>query len=129
MLECFRHRSNVRHLPVSATCRPSSHHFARSCCPGSAPESSFDAAIAQAFRQELVDYSPAAKPADSAKPAESAKPPTKFRTVDPDPDAVRPVRGGGPVVELEVSIVRGFEPVEAADEGEPEPDAAPERAK
>jgi chromosome segregation ATPase len=83
--------------------------------------SSFDAAIAQAFRQELVDYSSGAKPAASAQPV------TKFRTVDPDPDAVRPVRAGGPVVELEAALVRELEPVEAPD-GESQPDAAPERS-
>ena len=96
---------------------------------------SFDAAIAQAFRQELVDYS-------EPKPAASAKPVTKFRTVEPDPATVRTVRAGGPVVELEASLVRGLEPVapvgapesgEQADgpeaaETEPRPEAAPERS-
>jgi len=80
--------------------------------------STFDAAIAEAFRQELVDYSPEVKPAASAKP----KPVTKFRTVEPDPASRR--RAGGPVVELEASLVRELEPVGAVEVAESEPEEA-----
>ena len=48
------------------------------------------------------------------------KPVTKFRTADPDPKVSRKRRAGGPVVELEASLIRGLEPLD------PEPAAAPE---
>jgi len=83
--------------------------------PASAPapaSTSFDAAIASAFRQELVDYPSPVAP--------SAPPATTFRVAEPDADSVRPVRAGGPVVELEASLVRELEPIE--------PDADPTAA-
>jgi chromosome segregation ATPase len=107
--------------------------------PEPAP-TSFDAAIASAFRQELVDYpsegAPAAASDEKADKAEKAakppkKPATKFRTAEPDA-ATRPVRAGGPVVELEASLVRELEPIEpaAADvDVEPAPAAEPKKAE
>jgi len=83
-----------------------------------AAPASFDVAIASAFRQELVDY-----PCDVA-PAGAPKQATTFRTVDAA-DGIRPVRAGGPVVELEASLVRELEPAEpAADTGESNPTPA-----
>ena len=90
----------------------------RSAAPAA---SSFDAAIAQAFRQELVDYPSETKPAPSEKPV------TKFRTVE-EPEGARPVRAGGPVVELEASMVRELEPVDPA-ESDAESDTPPERVR
>ena len=107
--------------------------------PEPAP-TSFDAAIASAFRQELVDYpsevAPAAASDEQGEKAEKAgktpkKPATKFRTAEPDA-ATRPVRAGGPVVELEASLVRELEPIEpaAADvDVEPAPAAEPEEGR
>jgi chromosome segregation ATPase len=77
--------------------------------PANAPApipTSFDAAIATAFRQELVDYHATVEPSTPAVPV------TAFRTVEPDPDSVRRVRAGGPVVDLEVALVRELEPIE-----------------
>ncbi|MGO9872295.1 MAG: hypothetical protein ACLPVY_00730 [Acidimicrobiia bacterium] len=85
-----------------------------------AAPASFDAAIASAFRQELVDY-----PSDVA-PAAAHKQATTFRTVEDDADGIRPVRAGGPVVELEVSLVRELEPVEPATDAS-ESNPTPER--
>jgi chromosome segregation ATPase len=118
--------------------------------PSEMPEpvpTSFDAAIASAFRQELVDYPSEVVPAaasdeqtdkigDTDKRAKSEKngkaekkPTTKFRTAEPDA-ATRPVRAGGPVVELEASLVRELEPIEpAADVVEPAPAAEPKKAE
>jgi chromosome segregation ATPase len=70
---------------------------------------SFDAAIASAFRQELVECASTDAPSTSDTPA------TPFRIAEHVAGSVRNVRGG-PVVELEASMVRGLEPVE------PDPD-------
>jgi hypothetical protein len=88
--------------------------------------STFDAALASAFGHELAETSKASPPEPVAKPAvKGKKPVTKFRTADPDPRVLRRGRAGGPVVELEASLVRGLEPIEPAGEPEgSEPDAA-----
>jgi len=88
--------------------------------PSDPTPTSFDAAIASAFRQELVEYSSPGAPSASATPA-----PT-FRVVEPEPGSVRPVRTGGPVVELEASLVRDLEPIEP-DEDTEAATVAPER--
>jgi chromosome segregation ATPase len=119
--------------PVEAPAEPPA--IAPDPAPPEMPEpapTSFDAAIASAFRQELVDYpSEVAKPAAvSDEKADKAgktgkKPATKFRTAEPDA-ATRPVRAGGPVVELEASLVRELEPIEpAAEVVDPAPAAEP----
>ena len=100
--------------------------------PEPAP-SSFDVARASAFGTEMAAVAAAA--AESAEsepePEEDAAPVPAFRIAE-DPDVVR-VRPGGPVVELEASLARGIEPVDAppAEDAEPEDPtvaAKPERS-
>ena len=82
------------------------------------PPTSFDAARASAFRSAPSDGA-----VGDAKIEPESEPKVAFRIAE-DPDVVR-VRAGGPVVELEASLIRELEPVpapEAVAEGEPEPE-------
>ena len=80
--------------------------------PDAAP-SSFDAALASAFGQEPGEPEVEVIHAGRAK-APAKKPKTVFKTIDPEADPVPRVRPGGPVVELEASLVRASAQVEAA---------------
>jgi hypothetical protein len=80
--------------------------------PRYSPRSSFDSARASAFRHDKVEPAEAAEKVEEAVEAE-VEPQVTFRIAE-DPDIVR-VRAGGPVVELEASLVRGLEPVEPAE--------------
>ena len=95
--------------------------------------SAFDAALASAYGQELSSVAsapPAASSEDEVVKAPEperrrAKAKTTFRVVEPlEP----PVRAGGPVVELEASLLRGLEPAPHADDAA-EADAAAEAPK
>ena len=77
--------------------------------------STFDAALASAFGD--VAGPPTEVPAAVEK---QAKKPVEYRTVAPDP-RTRKSRARGPIVDAELSLARGIEPVEPA---EPEPAAA-----
>jgi chromosome segregation ATPase len=86
--------------------------------PDAAPAASFDSALAAAFGQVASAEAPAPASADAPEidevPALDAAATSKptFRIVEPL--ATRP-RSGGPVVDLEASLVRGLGPVEPAD--------------
>jgi chromosome segregation ATPase len=70
---------------------------------------SFDAARASAFGQGAVESDePEAEPEVEVAAEVEERP--KFRIAE-DPD-VRRVRAGGPVVELEASLIRGLEPID-----------------
>jgi len=91
--------------------------------------SSFDAALATAFGNDATD-------AHEIEPMTVAEAPAPRFRIAEDPDVVR-VRTGGPVVDLEASMIRGLEPVdppEVAENGngaegaDPESGPAPEKS-
>jgi hypothetical protein len=85
--------------------------------------STFDAALATAFGHDSAEA-----PGPARLPV--AEPAPKFRIAE-NPDVVR-VRAGGPVVELEASMVRGLEPIApapAAENGESDGDGSEPASK
>ena len=129
--------------PASSPTNGSSHASANGSANGSAvaapiaepsepAPSSFDAALASAFGQEPSGAEPVDEMPLEGAPKSKGKSKSKFRIAEPDPDRVRAPRAGGPVVDLELSLARGIEPIEAPPVEDPadgtEANAEPERA-
>ena len=113
--------------PVTVADDPIDSVLAEPAPPPRPPEpvrSSFDAARASAFGHEPTETS---EPLESLEVAAEVEPKVAFRIAE-DPNVVR-VRAGGPIVELEASLIRGIEPIEpvepAANGDGPETDEKP----